>query len=139
MTLRFLLDTTVVSAPFRIDPPASLLQRLNEHAGSMALGVLSWHELRFGHALLPESRRKEALGRYLHQVVLPSFPLLPYDRAAAEWHAAERARLRKLGVEPPIIDAQIAAIAATRGLVLVTHNLADFSPFQGLVVEDWLQ
>ena len=138
MTLGFLLDTNVVSAPFKSNPSPDLLKRLDDCAGSCAIGVLTWHELRFGHALLPESHRKQALGRYLQEVILPTFPILPYDRPAAEWHAQERARLRLLGREPPIIDAEIAAIAAVNDLVLVTHNVADFSNFQGLNLQDWL-
>jgi len=30
--------------------------------------------------------------RYLQDVVLPSLPILDYDRDAIEWHAVERAR-----------------------------------------------
>ncbi len=33
--------------------------------------------------------------------MLASFPILEYDSAAAEWHAAERARLEKAGETPP--------------------------------------
>jgi len=62
---------------------------------------------------------------------------LPYDTAAAEWHAAERTRLTAIGLTPPFVDGQIAAIAATRGLILVTNNASDFQHFGGLVVVDW--
>jgi len=138
LSARYLLDTNVVSAPFKLHPPSALLERLDEAAGSCVIGMLTWHELRFGHALLPESRRKSALGRYLQEVVLPTFPILSYDRPAAEWHAQERARLRQRGLEPPMVDSQLAAIAAVNGLVLVTNNGTDFANFDGLVVEDWL-
>lgn len=137
MTARYLLDTNVVSAPFRPRPPAALLRRLDEAAGSCVIGMLTWHELRFGHALMPASRRKDALGRYLQEVVLPTFPILAYDRPSAEWHAQERARLRQRGQEPPMVDSQLAAIAAVNGLILVTNNGSDFANFDGLVVEDW--
>lgn len=137
MTLRYLLDTNVVSAPFKPTPPAALMARMDETAGACAVASLTWHELRFGHALLPQSRRKEALGRYIHEVVLTTFTVLDYDRPAAEWHAQQRARLRKIGREPPVIDAQIAAIAAVNDLILVTRNVADFAAFDDLRVEDW--
>jgi tRNA(fMet)-specific endonuclease VapC len=64
-------------------------------------------------------------------------PILPYDADAADWHAAERARLAFAGRVPPFVDGQIAAIAVTRGLTLVTANVADFRPFAGLTVIDW--
>ena len=137
MSLRFLLDTNIVSEPFRSKPNAGIMAGLQDQANVSAISVLTWHELCFGHALLPDSSRKAALGRFLTEVVRPTFPTLDYDRHAAEWHARERARLRKVGQEPPLVDAQIAATAAARNLVLVTHNRADFIGFDGLVVEDW--
>lgn len=138
MTLRYLLDTNIVSAPFKTKPSQALLKRLDASAGQCCIGVPTWHELRFGHALLPASRRKEALGRYLHEVVQPSFPVLLYDRQAAEWHAQQRARLRLRGQEPSILDGMIAAIAAANDLIMVTNNVQDFSGFLGLSVENWL-
>jgi tRNA(fMet)-specific endonuclease VapC len=35
------------------------------------------------------------------------------------------------------VDGQIAGIAATNDLVLVTFNLRDFEIFQDLKLEDW--
>ena len=63
--------------------------------------------------------------------------ILPYDEAAADWHADERARLSAIGLTPPFADGQIAAVAAVNGLVLVTRNVADFQHFQGLTIENW--
>jgi len=56
---------------------------------------------------------------------------------APVWPARERARLSKAGRRPPFVDGQIAAIAATNGLVLVTANPKDFTVFRGLEVTDW--
>jgi tRNA(fMet)-specific endonuclease VapC len=138
VTLRYLLDTNVISAAFRQDPPPKLLRRLKKHRDEMAIAALVWHELRYGCALLPPSRRREALDRFLSEVVLPGYPILDYDRAAADWHASERARLAQAGRTPPLLDAQIAAIAAVHGLIVVTDNTADFRPFAGLSIENWL-
>src|SRR3989442_1172084 len=78
-----------------------------------------------------------ALERYLDEVVRATIPILAYDAAAAGWHAAERARLSASGRTPPFVDGQIAAIARTNGLILVTANVADFRDFVDLDVEDW--
>jgi tRNA(fMet)-specific endonuclease VapC len=78
-----------------------------------------------------------AIERYLEEVVLASFPILGYGRTAAEWHAAERARLEAAGKTPPFIDGQIAAIASVNDLVLVTANTADFRGFKKLRVQSW--
>ncbi len=74
---------------------------------------------------------------YLSEVVRVSFPILPYDDRAALWHGEERARLESLGARTPHVDAQIAAIAHTNGLILVTANPRDFSRHEGLAVQDW--
>lgn len=137
MNLKYLLDTNVVSEPLRPSPSRAILRRLSSHEGETAIGSIVWHELLFGCARLPVSHRREAIERYLEHVVLASFPVLDYDRAAAEWHADERARLEAAGKKPPFIVGQIAAIASVNDLVLVTANKADFRGFKGLRVEDW--
>ena len=137
MTLRYLLDTNVVSEPLRPKPARGVLDRLRRHQGELAIAAIVWHELRYGCARLPAGVRRDAIQRYLDDVVAASFPILDYDRIAAEWHALERARLAALGSTPPFADGQIAAIAAARGLTLVTANAADFRAFKGLRVQNW--
>jgi tRNA(fMet)-specific endonuclease VapC len=96
-----------------------------------------WHELSYECRRLPRGRRRAALEAYLSDVVHGSFPILPYDEAAATWHSEERARLEALGRPAPFVDGQIAAIAHVHGLVLVTTNDKDFVRFKGLRVENW--
>lgn len=134
---RFLLDTNVVSEPLRSQPSATIMRRLREHDGDMAIPALVWHELRFGCVRLAESRRREAIERYLEEVVAVCFPILDYDQRAADWHAQERARLAASGATPPFVDGQIAAIAYTNELILVTSNNADFAGFNGLQIKTW--
>ena len=81
MTTRFLLDTNVVSEPLRPQPSAGVMRRLREHEGEMAIPALVWHELRFGCARLARSRRREAIERYLDEVVGVSLPILDYGPA----------------------------------------------------------
>jgi len=137
VTLKYLLDTNVVSEPLRPDPAPKLLDHLRRHEGETAIASIVWHELQFGCARLPDSRRRAAIERYLEKVVLASFPILDYDRRAAEWHACERSRLTAAGKTPPFIDGQIAAIASVNDLVLVTSNKADFRGFKELRVQSW--
>src|SRR5438552_287336 len=65
------------------------------------------------------------------------FPFLPYDEAAAAWHGRERARLEDLGRPAPYVDGQIAAIAHTSGLTVVTINTRDFTRFKDVQIENW--
>jgi len=137
VTLKYLLDTNIVSEPLRPEPASGILRGMRRHEGEMAIPSIVWHELQFGCLRLPKSRWRAAIERYLHDVVQASLPILDYDRAAAEWHALERARLAAAGKTPPFIDAQIAAIARVNELVLVTSNKADFARFKGLRLTSW--
>jgi tRNA(fMet)-specific endonuclease VapC len=134
---RFLLDTNVLSEPVRARPSPAILARLRRHAHEIATASIVWHELLFGANRLARSRRRSALERYLQEVVLRTLPVLPYDAAAAAWHARERARLEKRGRPAPFVGGQIAAIARVNDLVLVTANPADFRAFEGLAIADW--
>lgn len=134
--MRFLLDTNVVSEAVKPAPDPGVLARLKASEGVAALSTVTWQQLRYGTRRLPDSRRREALEVYVHG--LPArFPVLPYDQPAAEWHARERARLAGMGRQPAFADGQVAATAATNGLLLVTRNLADFHGFEGLEVQTW--
>ena len=135
--MKYLLDTNTVSEPLRPRPNLEVMGRIHEHEGEIAVPALVWHELRFGCSRLARSHRREAIERYIEDVVLQSFPILDYDWMAADWHARERARLTAAGRTPPFVDGQIAAIARANGLVLVTSNAGDFRAFDGLTVESW--
>jgi tRNA(fMet)-specific endonuclease VapC len=135
--LRYLLDTNIVSQPVAKMPAASVLRKLRNAGDQCAIATPVWHELQYGCRRLPAGKRREALEDYLTEVVQVSFPILPYDEAAAKRHAVERARLEETGTTLPFVDGQIAAIALVNDLVLVTGNVKDFAPFTGLVVESW--
>ena len=137
MTLRFLLDTSIISAPVAKVPNTRVLKKLEQHGATCAISSPVWHELIYGCTRLPSGKRREALTDYLHEVVRRSFPVLAYDDAAAAWHGRERARLEALGRTPPFVDGQIAAIAHNEGLTLVTANVDDFRDYDGVDVADW--
>jgi len=137
VSLLYLLDANVLSEPARPRPNQRVLEELVAHRGEIATAAPVWHELLHGVQRMPPSVRRDEIARYLEQVVKRSVPILPYDESAAAWHAAERARLVALGRTPPFADGQIAAIAHTQGLTLVTANQADFVSFRGLPLADW--
>jgi tRNA(fMet)-specific endonuclease VapC len=62
---------------------------------------------------------------------------LPFDQAAADWYAKERVRLKREGKTCTCADSEIAAIAATQDLILVTRNTQDFENFQHLSLQNW--
>jgi len=137
VSLRYLLDTNVVSEPSRPHPNPVILRKLLEHEGEIAIATVVWHELLFGLERLPPSRKKKAIEAYLFRIVRATMPVLAYDLDAAEWHARERARLVALGRPTSFPDGQIAAIAKVNNLTLVTANRSHFEVFNDLFIEDW--
>ncbi len=137
MSPRFLLDTSTISEPMQKAPDEAVVAKIEAHAHESALAAPVWHELWYGCRRLPTGKRRAALETYLREVVYVSLPILPYDTAAAAWHAEERARLDEAGTPVPFVDGQIAAIARSNDLIVVTMNVRDFRRFHALRVENW--
>lgn len=127
--VKYLLDTNILSEPLRATPHPKILAKLQRYQNELVTTTIVWHELWVGAYRLPESARRRTIEAYLSTVIGPSIPILPYDRAAALWHAQERSRLAAQGRTPPFVDGQIAAIAKTNDLILVTINQKDFDFF----------
>ncbi|MEX2394607.1 MAG: type II toxin-antitoxin system VapC family toxin [Actinomycetota bacterium] len=136
MTLRFLLDTSTASEPAAALPDRGVVARIDRFSYTTAIASPVWHELRYGASRLKAGERRERIEGYLDRL-RESVVVLPYDEHAACWHAAERARLDSIGKPAPYVDGQIAAVAATNDLTLVTKNVRDFRRFNDLRVEDW--
>jgi tRNA(fMet)-specific endonuclease VapC len=137
VSIRYLLDTNVLSEPIKSHPDARTIKSLSDHDGELATCSVVWHELCFGAARLTASKKRSAIEAYLEEAVRSILPILPYDQEAASWHARERARLSKRGRPPSAADGQIAAIASVNDLIVVTANVKDFRRFKDLVVENW--
>lgn len=136
MVVSYLLDTNVLSEVLRPAPNPTLIERLLTVGEEAAMAAPVWHELRYGCDRLPAGRRRRAVEAFLADLE-KAHAVLPYDDRAARWHAHERARLTKARRPPPFVDGQIAAIAATCNLTLVTRNVRDFGQFRGITVESW--
>ena len=134
--VKVLLDTNAVAEPVRPSPDATFVKRLRANEARLAIASVTLHEALYGVERLPEGKRRQMLREYMRDVVA-KMPVLPYDGAAAEWHARERARLEATGRTLPYADGQIAAIAVVHGLTLVTSNVRDFAQVKGLRVVDW--
>jgi tRNA(fMet)-specific endonuclease VapC len=135
----FLLDANILSEAMKLNSDAQVTKKLAENITVSATATVVYHEIKFGCLILPESRRKQAMESYVQQNVEALLPMFSYCEASAQWHAQERARLRKIGLTPPYVDGQIAAIAAINNLTLVTRNVADFQNFQNLSIENWFE
>lgn len=65
------------------------------------------------------------------------FVSLPFEGEAAAICGRVRAQLKAVGTPIGSCDLQIAAIALTHNLTLITHNTTEFNRVDGLLVEDW--
>ena len=135
--IRYLLDSTIVSEPARQKPNPQVQARIQAHAQELAMPSVVWHELLYGLERMPTGRKRNFLAHYLLDAVRPAMPVLPFDTAAAEWLAREWARLEAQGQPRPVLDGLIAAVAASRGLILVTRHTDNFAGYNGLHIENW--
>jgi tRNA(fMet)-specific endonuclease VapC len=134
-----LLDTNVLSEPMRQQPDAAVMAQLEEGGHRLYTASVVLHELLYGVQRLPKGRKRERLESYVQSLLTSGLTVLAYDTSAALWHGDQRASLEAQGVKPPFADGQIAAIAATQGLVLVTRNISDFEVFDGVELLNWFQ
>jgi tRNA(fMet)-specific endonuclease VapC len=133
--MRYLLDTSTVSALARPRPPTGLQRRIALHGGQYAIASLVVAELRFGAQRHPDPVRRERLSAFVDGVV-SSTPVLAFEERAGEWLGVERARLEAAGSSVDLADLIIAATAAVNQMVVVTTNLRHFERLR-VEVEDW--
>lgn len=135
--MRFLLDTNVLSEPARRRPDAGVMEGFERHEREACTAAPVIHEMVYGIERMGPGPLRADLSAYVWSLLSVPLLVLPYDGEAARWHARERARLERLGLTPAFVDGQIAAVAAVRGLVLVTRNVRQFEAFTDLRIENW--
>ncbi len=138
--MSFLLDTNVVSELIRKSPDPAVETWAAGHAlEDLFFSAVGEAELRYGAAILPAGRRRDALVRDIGAMLRDAFEdrVLPFDSAAvrayAEIAAVRRAAGRPIapaGHAPGFADIAIAATAANSNLVVLTRNLRHFGPLQ---------
>ncbi len=131
--MTFLLDTNAcISYLNRADSPVrSHMQEYNP--ADIAICSVVEAELLFG--VHKSARPKQNLMKI--QTFLDEFVSIPFDSQAAFQFGKIRQSLAKSGTPIGPYDLQIAAIALSRRLTLVTHNVREFSRVNGLLIEDW--
>ncbi|MEI7840961.1 MAG: type II toxin-antitoxin system VapC family toxin [Methylococcaceae bacterium] len=138
MSLIYLLDTNTISEPTKPSPNLQVIEKLDHFQAQIALPIFVVYELTRGAYQLPESKKRSRILRYVEKTII-ELPVLLYTEKSAIWHGKEAARLQGIGKSPPFIDAQIAAVAVTNNLILVTRNTADFKNFADLQLENWFE
>lgn len=137
-----LLDTNILSELMRAAPEKGVEQWLAyQPDASVFISAITEAELRYGVALLPTGKRRSALAAVIEDMLGEDFTgrILPFDSAAAVAFAEIAATRRQAGRPIAQADAQIAAIARSRGAALATRNVPDFEGCGIDVVNPWIE
>lgn len=131
--LRYLLDTNLCIRVLR-DRPAHLRSRFNAEAASLCTSTIVLSELLHGAAksARPDHNRHE-VERFAARL-----EILPFDAEAAAHAAVIRATLERAGHPFNPNAPFIAGHARSRGLIVITGNLGEFTRVPALRCEDWL-
>ena len=136
----FLLDTNVVSELLRPSPDPTVESWVADRpAVELHFSAVGEAELRYGVAILPAGRRREALALAIEAILREDFEdrVLPFDSAAAREYAHIAASRRAVGRPIGPTDGQIASIARSRGMAVATRNVRDFEDIDIEVVDPW--
>ena len=136
----FLLDTNTISELIKPIPASNVLAWLEpQKESTLFLCSVTIGELMKGITALGESSKKERLMRWLETEVTHRFQgrILPYDEEAAMLWGEWNGKGKLIGNNFPILDSQIAAIAARFGCTLVTRNTKDMDGFPIEIFNPW--
>jgi len=131
----FLFDTDTLSNLGKAHPSPRLLRKLAAAPGPIYTSAVTIAEILKG---AHKSPNPAFFIQKLHGVLQALSGVLPFDRQAAEVYGKIAADLERQGMTIGFPDIQIAAIALSRNLEVITHNLGHFQRVPGLKVDDWL-
>lgn len=124
----------------RPKPDPRVLEWLDRQAAeSLYLSTVNLAELLLGIASLPAGKRRKALAAALDEQVIALFGerIVAFDARAAEAYARIVPRARQQGYPISVVDAQIAAIAASRKFSVATRDAAPFQAAGVPVINPW--
>ena len=124
--MRFLLDTNVISEIAKPRPNARMLNWLLAHEMASVIPSVAVAERYQGAHNAPKEQRVRLLAEVDHFISEFGETVVPFDAEAAKvWgEYVSRPALKQKPRSYP--DTQIAAIALSRGLTVVTRNTQDF-------------
>ena len=129
----YLLDTNIISYWMRGDK--RIIDRVKQYVPSdLSLSTVTLAEILYG---IEKSPMKKKERRLKIKQISSLLDLYSFDEAAAGHYAIIRAQLERKGMVISERDTQIASIAMANKLIVVTHNVKEFSRIGKLKVEDW--
>lgn len=135
------LDTNVLSETLRPQPDVRVLTWMAAQPGSaLFTTTVTRGEVLYGVRLLPKGRRRDKLQYAVTAIFDEDFSgrTLVFDNHAADAYADIAAERKSAGHPISQFDAMIAAITRSRGAVLATRNVKDFSGCGIDLVDPWM-
>jgi predicted nucleic acid-binding protein len=135
-----IIDTNVISELLAPKPSASVVEWIvAQPAASVFTTAITKAEILRGIRFLPEGKRRRDLEVGIRPIFTIEFEgrVLPFDSEAADAYADLTAARRRLGRPISQSDAQIAAIALSRGAAIATRNADDFTEIELTVINPW--
>ena len=138
----YLLDINMISEIMKPNPDKNVISKLAEYEKLIALPSTVWTELLYGVNTMPEGKRKDFVFTKLVDDIQSTYNIIQYDNHAAWIQADIRSRLQENGTPIDFPDTQIASIAVSNCMILVTRNTKHFEAIQKvspLMVENWFE
>lgn len=131
--MTYLLDTNICIKLLN-NSSLAITKKLAQHQPEeIYLATVVEFELYYGAYRSSKKEQNLAkLKRFFSQ-----FMILSFDQKSAKIAGQIRAELNTLGTPIGAYDVQIAAIIIANNLILITHNVKEFSRIKRLKFEDW--
>jgi len=140
MSLRYLLDTCVLSEFVKPQPERKVVDWLNSvEPDQLFLSAVTIGELQFGISQRPPSNRRTELELWLNEALLQQFAgrVLSLDADTFVIWGQMAAQQRRQGQPVGVMDSLIAALALQYRMVLVTRNVSDFKSTRLSILNPW--
>ena len=130
----YLLDTNICIYLMKNSYPALTQKVFSFDPSALCISSVTVFELEYGAS---KSNWGEKT-RQSMQMFLAPFNIISFDSRDAASAGMIRGYLEKQGSPIGPYDVQIAGQAVARSMIMVTHNIDEFSRVPGLTVEDWV-